>query len=165
MVALRDWLVSVVAVSVLRAAADSLMPAGGVKKVGKLACTLCVLCVMLAPLAALRGMDLTQWLAGQSGELEQIRTELEQQAGQWQKTVIEENCAAYISDKAAELGVVCRVEVDCVSHTDGLWLPEAVRLWGTFDDVAQSRMSELLERQMGLDATQQSYYQTEEESP
>lgn len=162
MAALKDWLMTVIAVSVLCAAADSLMPEGGVKKVGRLACALCVLCVMLSPLAAARGQNLTQWMENYEHELNEMRAQLEDQTGQTQKSVIEEACAAYVSDKAAQLGVQCRVEVDCVRHEEGLWLPQSIRLWGNFDDVNQSRMTELLEQQLGVSVDEQSYYGTKE---
>lgn len=165
MAALKDWLMAVIAVSILCAAVDSLMPEGAVKRVGKLACSLCVLCVTLSPLAAVRGENLTDWLAELAAEGETIRAELEEQTGRTQKTVIEEHCAAYISDKAEELGLNCRVEVDCVPDPEGLWLPESVRLWGEFDDVAQSRMTELLERQLGVAVEKQTYYRTKEAEP
>jgi len=163
--ALKEWLMAVIAISLLCAAADSLMPPGAVKKMGKLVCSLSVLCVTISPLAAVRGETLTDWMEGISGQMDELRAGLEEEAGQNQKAVIEEHCAAYISDKAAELGIVCRVEVDCVSHPDGLWLPACVRLWGEFDDVAQSRLTELLERQLGIPAAEQSYYLTKEEGP
>lgn len=162
MAALKDWLMTVIAVSVLCAAADSLMPEGGIKKAGRLTCALCVLCVMLSPLAEMRGQSLTQWIENYAHGLDEVRTHLERQTDQTQKNVIEEACAAYISDKAAQLGVLCRVEVDCVRHEEGLWLPKSIRLWGDFDDVTQSRMTELLERQLGVGVDEQSYYGTKE---
>jgi len=163
--AVRDWLMAVIAVSVLCAAADSIMPEGGVKQVGKLACSLCVLCVTLSPLAAARGEGLTHWLSELTAQGETLRGELEEQTRQTQKVVIEEHCAAYISDKAAELGLNCRVEVDCDANPEGLWLPQNIRLWGEFDDVAQSRLTELLERQLGVAVENQTYYRTKEAEP
>lgn len=165
MAAVKGWLMELIAVSILCAAADSLMPEGGVKKIGKLVCSLCVLCVTLSPLAALRGESIAGWMQAWDAELEESRMQLEEQTGQTQKAVIEEYCRAYISDKAAELGLACRVEVDCAYHTDGLWLPESVRLWGAFTDVTQSRLTELLERQLGIAAGDQTYYQTKEGQP
>lgn len=156
---------AVIAVSLLCAAADSLMPPGAVKKVGKLVCSLSVLCVTISPLSAMRGASLTDRIEDFSGQIGELRAELEEETGQNQKAVIEEHCAAYISDKAAELGIVCRVEVDCVPHPDGLWLPACVRLWGDFNDVAQSRLTGLLEGQLGIPAAEQSYYLTKEEGP
>ena len=163
MAALKDWLMTVIVVSLLCAAADSVMPEGGVKRVGGLACSVCLLCVVLTPLAEVRGISLTQQIMQWQEEMRTIRMELEEVTGQTQKEIIEAHCASYISDKAAELGLVCRVEVECVYHADGLWLPESVCIWGEVDDIAQSRMTELLERQFGVPSQRQTYYRTKEE--
>lgn len=160
MAALKEWLMGVIAVSVLCAAADSLMPGGSVKKVGRFACGLVMLCVMLEPLAALRGSSITGWLEEYAYSIQTEEENLKHQVVHTQKAVIEEYCAAYISDKAAELGVTCRVEVECTYHADGLYLPQCARLWGNFSDVEQSRLTQLLETQLGIPIEEQTYYCT-----
>lgn len=162
MAALKDWLMSLIAVSVLCAAADSLMPSGSVKQVGKLVCGLVLLCAMLRPVSALREISITQVLEGYTAQLHRQEEQLEQQTRQTRKTVIEEHFASYITDKAAQLGVVCKVEVDCVMQEDGLYLPESVRLWGDFTDVQQSRLSELIGVELDVPTRRQTYYLTKE---
>ena len=162
---LRSWLMGVISVSVLCAAADSLMPDGGVKKVGKLVCALAVLFVILQPLATLRGMDLTELLTQYAGTIREEESSLQEQAQYTQKAVIEEHCAAYISDKAAQFGAVCRVEVECEFSDDGLYLPRSARLWGDFSDVVQSRLTQFLQQELGIPTEKQTYYHAKEESP
>lgn len=156
---------AVIAVSILCAAADSLMPEGGVKQAGRLACALCMLCVILMPVVKMQGQSLTRWIEDYAAELNEVRTALERQTEQTQKAVIEEYFASYISDKAAEMEVQCRVEVDCVYHDEGIWIPSSICLWGNFDDVAQSQMTGLLERQLGVSIEKQTYYVTKEGPP
>lgn len=153
----RGWLMGVIALAVLCAGADSLMPEGGARKAGQLVCTIAMLCVMLRPLELLVGSDMTGYIREYGARLGELETQLEDRSGSTQKSVIEEYCAAYISDKAAELGVVCRAEVLCEPTAEGIWLPAAVRIWGDFSDVEQSRMTEFLERQLGVLAENQSY--------
>ena len=152
-----------IAASVLCAAADSLMPPGGVKRVGKLTCALVLLWGMLRPLAALKGIDLSGALEGYAAGLEVQTRTLEDRTLTTRKAVIEDHFAAYISDRAAALGLSCRVEVDCAAGEEGVFLPEAVRLWGEFDAVAQSRLTQLLEEELGVPVERQSYYLTKEE--
>ena len=47
---LRVWLLGVIGVAVLTALADSVMPPGAVKRVGKLVCGLALLAALLSPL-------------------------------------------------------------------------------------------------------------------
>lgn len=164
MAALRAWLMGVIAVSILWAAADSLMPAGGVKRVGQLGCGLVLLFVVIEPLAALQGRDLAGWMARYCQNLYQEEEHLEQQTALTRKEVIEEHCEAYISDKAAELGIPCQVEVECQSQEEGLYLPQSVCLWGDFTDEIQSRLTQLLESQLGIPSDRQTYYLAKEEA-
>ena len=160
MAGVKSWLMAVISVSVLITAADSLMPAGGVKKVGRLACGLVLLCVLSRPLAALRGVELAGYLAEYGQTLRQEEAELERQGNEMRKTVIEDYCAAYILDKAEELGISCRAEVECGRNGEGLYLPKRARLWGKFEPAVQSRLTELLERELGIPASEQTYYLT-----
>ncbi len=157
---IRSWLMGILSASVLIAAADSLMPNGSVKKVGQLVCGLVLLCVLAKPLTALRGDSFVRWMEEYSIALDLREDELEQQAQQTGKAVIEEHCAAYILDKARHLGVTCRVEVQCRRQEEGLWLPQSVRLWGKFEPEVQSRLTQLLEQELGIPVSEQTYYLT-----
>ena len=157
---IRNWLMAVISVSVLIAASESLMPAGSVKKVGQFVCGLVLLCVLARPLGALRGESLTEWMEEYRMTLERQEEELERQAGQTEKAVIEEYCQAYILDKAEQFGITCRVEIQCARQEEGLWLPRSVQLWGRFEPEAQSRLTELLERELGIAVSEQTYYLT-----
>lgn len=159
---IRHWLLSIIGISVLIAAADGLMPAGGVKKVGQLVCGLVLLCVLIRPLAALRSVSVSEWLESYHDQIQSEETALELQAGQTRKAVIESYCGTYIVDKAAQLGLSCRAEVECSLSVDGLYLPCCARLWGDFDAVIQSRLTQLLEAELGIAPEYQTYYLTKE---
>ena len=58
----RTWLLSVLVTCVLCAAADGLMPSGGVRQVGRLVCGLVLLWAILSPAVRLGGVDAGQWL-------------------------------------------------------------------------------------------------------
>lgn len=165
MAGIKEWLMGIIMLSILCAAADSLMPEGAVRKVGKLVCAMALLCGMLRPVSSLKGMDLAHYLREYSAMVEETQLELERKTAVQQKTVIEEHCAAYIADKAAQLGVVCRVEVECEPTQEGIWLPARVALTGRFSDVEQSRMTQFLQRQFGVGVEEQSYFITGEAEP
>ena len=161
----RQWLTGIVMLCILCAAADTLMPEGAVRKVGRLVCAMSLLCVMLRPVGALKGMDLGAYIRDYAAGVEEMEFELSGQVSATQKEVIEEHCAAYIADKAAQLGVVCRVEVDCEATDEGIWLPRRVRFYGDFSDVEQSRMTQFLARQFGVGVEGQSYFIPGEAEP
>ena len=157
---IRDWLMAVITLSVVIAGAQSLMPHGGVRQVGSLVCGLVLLCAFLHPLCALEGGSLVERMESYAFSVGEREEALEYQVEQSRKKVIEEFCAAYIVEQAAQLGLECRAEVDCTVGEDGLWIPEAARLWGDFDDVTQSRLTQLLETELGIVWSAQTYYLT-----
>ena len=159
---MRSWLLEVITVSILCAAADSLMPAGGVKQVGKLVFGVLMVCVVLGPLAQWKIGEGENWLQEYSVQLEQNAAVLKEQAENYERAVIEERYAAYIADKAAELGVPCDVKVVCERKED-LWLPVFVRLRGELEDGVQEELSQLLQQELGIPIEGQYFEQAKEE--
>lgn len=146
----REWLLGVTGAAVLAALADSLMPPGGVKQVGRLVCGLVLLLAVLRPFA---GVEVTNLL----GQLEYDREALQRQSQQLQeetdarmKTIIEERMAAYSMDKAAELGVVCQVEVVCCPDGEGAFLPESAIVKGTAGTEERQVIQEILTEELGI---------------
>ena len=107
MAGVGSWLLSITGASVLCALADGLMPAGPVRRVGRLVCGLVLLAVILAPLAQLDLEGGQRWLEEYHLGLEDRTQELERQVDEQMKTIIEQEYAAYIVDKAAEMGKDC----------------------------------------------------------
>lgn len=159
----RQWLMALGAAAILCAGAEGLLPPGGTKKVGKLVCSLTLLWVALSPLANISFEGWEEGLALWQEELVLGEEELARQADREHRQVIEEFLEAYISHKAQEMGVPCRVEVDCARDTEGLWLPLRARLWGGFTDVQQSGMTRILETELGIPIMEQSYFTGEGE--
>ena len=157
---IRDWFMAVITVSVLIAGAQSLMPAGGVRQVGGLVCGLVLLCVLVRPLCAMEDTSVVRFLEDYARTVRVQEDELEQQVEQNRKVVIEGLCETYIVEQAARLGLECRAEVDCVLSEEGLWIPQKAQLWGVFDDVNQSRLTQLLETELGISPSAQTYYLT-----
>ena len=157
----RSWLLTLIAVSVLCALADSLMPAGAVKQVGKLVCGLVILCAVLSPVA---GLDLEggrDWLEDYFAGLEVREGELKEQVDQGMKPIIEQEYAAYIVDKAARLGVRCTAKVSCGMDENGLYLPWEAEVTGAITDVQQSRLTQAIEEELGVPMERQHYHSGE----
>lgn len=153
----RNWLMAVIAASALCALADGLMPAGPVKGVGKVVCAMVLMCAVLSPVARL---DLTagqRWVEEYFHGLEQERKELSGQVDEQMKVVIEREYAAYIEDKAAQMGITCTVLVESRMDEEGLWVPDRIRVRGPLSDVEQSRLSQLIYEDLGVHPERQSY--------
>ena len=133
-----NWLTGVTAAAILCALANSLMPDGPVRRVGRLACGLAVLAAVLGPVLRLEPMEPEAWL-DENGQVVAAfwRQELEQTRAETVGAVIEQSCAAYIADKAAELGAACTAQVTCASAGGEGWLPDRVTVQNAPTTTAQ----------------------------
>ena len=163
MAGVRLWLGSVLSASLVCALAGALMPPGAVKRVGKLTCALVLAAAVLSPLVRLDLEGGQRWLEDYFAALEARQAELSGQTAAGMKTIIEDRFAAYILDKAEQLGVSCTsARVECQVQGETL-LP--VHLWagGVTDPEGRERLARALEEELGIPRAQQDY--SEEESP
>ena len=126
--ALREWLTSIVVVTLLLSVAQMLVPEGSIRRVASFAGGLILLVALLRPVL---GADLERLrldLDGYERELQNAREELSSAGDTEMAERIAERTAAYISDKAASLGINCRAEVTTAAGEDGVPRPDRVEL-------------------------------------
>ena len=160
--AVRSWLLAVITVSLLCAVADALMPPGAVKRVGRLVCGLVLIGAILSPLKVLDLEGSQRWLDEYLSSVRSREAELEGTVNSQIKVIIEQKCAAYIVDKAAELGLTCRARVECVLSEDGLYLPVRTEVDGSMTADVQSKLIRIIESDLGVPAESQIYAEEEE---
>ena len=160
--AVRSWLLSVITVSLLCAVADALMPPGAVKRVGRLVCGLVLLGAVLSPLAGLDLEGNQRWLEGYLASVRAREAELEETVNSQIKVIIEQKCAAYIVDKAAQLGLTCRARVECALSEDGLYLPVRTEVDGSMTADVQGKLIRIIESDLGVPAESQIYVEEED---
>ena len=111
--------------AVLCAAVTSICPEGNVKKICSLTCSIVMITSALKPLA---GFDFNEYAVqlAHYREMGAALTESSQELdNRLNRLVIEEECSAYIWDKAREYGVeLTEVRVTAAWSTDGFWYPE-----------------------------------------
>ena len=124
----------------------------------RLACiSLVVLAVILAPLAQLDLEGGQRWLEEYHLGLEDRTQELERQVDEQMKTIIEQEYAAYIVDKAAELGLTCTARVSCRAGEEGLFLPERAEVSGFLTEGERERLSLVIQEDLGIPEEEQAY--------
>lgn len=160
--AVRSWLLAVIAVSLLCAVADALMPQGAVRRVGRLVCALVLMGAVLSPLTELDAAGGQRWLEEYLAQQRCRETELAETVNNRMKTIIEEQCAAYIVDKAAEFGWTCRARVTCRLSGEGVYLPVETQVAGLEGEEPRARMSRVIQEELGIPVRAQRYIEEEE---
>ena len=133
---IRQWLCSVVAVSLLVSVVQSLVPKGSLGRVSSFLSGLVLLAVLLGPLPELDLAGLE--LGNLQEETREIRQKMEAEEETALKAGIAERTEAYISDKAAALGGTVRARVETRTGEDGVPLPWSAELEGEYtEELAQ----------------------------
>lgn len=162
MTLIRTWILTLTASALVIAAAQALMPEGSVKRVGQLIGGLILALALVQPLARLDYDTLLAQAVLLPAEGIRPETLQEQATAPWQ-TGIEETLNAYIAEKGRALGLSLQVQVACETGEDGVPVPRHVTVTGTISDAQQAALSDLLSRELGLEAAQQTYLQTDGE--
>ena len=142
--ALSRWILGVAAVSLLLSAAETLVVQEGQRRVLRLAGGLVLLAALLGPVSGLLAWA-PELPAGYGGELAALREEYAARQEAELSAVIAEETAAYISDKARELGLSCEAEVELRTGEDGVALPWSVRLNVPYHEELSGWLSDRLE--------------------
>ena len=152
---MNGWLVGVASASVLSAMALALCPGGRVKDILRLTCGIVCALALVSPVAQLDITALSAAMASYERQAQTIAEKEEEEKNMLERTYIEERCAAYISDKAAALGVAAgSVSVLARWDEQGLaWYPYEARLGCERDDV----LARLIEADLGIPAARQRW--------
>jgi stage III sporulation protein AF len=129
------------------------MPEGPPRRVGGLVCGLLLFTVLVAPVKRVRldglGDALTDWASqyeGYSSALEETDRSLE-------RSLIEEQCGAYLEDKARALGCTCTAAVEC-EEREGLSVPAAVTISGELTREQREELRSVAVTELALEGDQ-----------
>ena len=153
----RQWLLGVACTALILAVADSLAPEGSVKKICRLAGGLALMLAAVSPLLRLDSGALADMLKEYQAAVRSYEETLEEQYHVFYQTVIEGSAAAYIVDKAKEMGISCQAEVTFLYDEDGVPCPWEVTAWGDWTDGTREELERLLEDDLGVPPQRQHY--------
>ena len=153
----RQWLLGVTCTALVLSVTDSLAPEGSVKRVCRMAGGLALLLAAVSPLIRLDVGALAVALEGYRAQVQSYEETLEEQNNLFYQTIIEEGAAAYIVDKAEEMGISCQAEVTFSYDEDGVPCPWEVTARGDWTDEAREALERLLEDDLGVPPQRQHY--------
>lgn len=143
--AVRMWLLGVTVTSFLLSLAETLVTQEGVRRVLRLSGGVLLILVMVRPLLGLVGEVPAFSFSQYAEEAAALEENFEQRQEETLSALIAEETAAYISDKAEEMGISCGVTV-AVGVEDGVPLPKAVEMTIPY----HAGLSQWLERELKI---------------
>ncbi len=156
MEALRDWLLGVLAASLLTAVALAMMPDGPVRSVGRLLGGLLLFLAVVRPVLGFDYGALRDILAGYSAQLEETGQALAGTQKQITESIIAQGIDAYIQDKTAELALDCQVEVTWDWSGDAP-VPAQVTVTGDLTPDERETLTQAFCEDLGLEPEQVVY--------
>lgn len=148
-VSFKSWLLGVVCVAMLAAIAECLVPDGGAKRVLKIIGGMVLVLAIIKPLSKLDGRVLDKIVEEYDASARKYRDELQETKDNLYESIIGENAAAYILDKAEAMGVSCSVSVT-VAWDGEVPCLQAVRIKGMWTAAQREHLSSIIEQDLGI---------------
>lgn len=152
----RTWLLGIICAAMVMALAECLAPVGGVKRVCKLAGGLCLILAVVGPVSGLDEGRIQGIALSYNHKADTYREELQNTQDFLYETIIEEKAAAYILDKAKEIGVSCIVDVTAAWDGDIPCL-HAVRVKGVWTEEQRELLHQVIESDLGIPRAMQHF--------
>ena len=149
--ALKEWITSIVMVTMFVSLLQTLIPESTIRKIASFIGGLVLIAAILQPLRGLRITSVHESWESYQIAIEKQRETLERNAQTQITERVEQTLAVCIQEKAKELGISVIAAVKTGITSDGVPVPEEVRLMGDFDE----RLSSWMELELGIGKEQQ----------
>ena len=153
--AVREWLTSVVAVTLLLTVAQTLIPEGNIRKIAAFTGGLALLAALLQPVLRTDLSRLELDLDAYSAAIQERQAELEQDRESELASVIASRTEAYILDKAVQLGLSVTVRVETAAGAEGVPLPWAAEVHGP----RAEELAAYMERELDIPRERQVWHE------
>ena len=159
---LGDWVKAIAGAALICGAAISITPKGKVKNVLRLVCGLVLVCSMAGPLINPSGEFLAMSVSEYRQKADEITANAADEANSLNRTLIEQELSAYISDKAVDMGENLQsVSVSMTWSSEGFWYPTSVTIEGSVSEAGKTRLGAIIEGELGVTAENQYWSEYE----
>jgi stage III sporulation protein AF len=147
----REWVRAIAGTAMICAAASALTPKGKVRNVVRLVCGVVLIIALLNPLLGKSLPGLSLDMAEYRKRAEDIIGAAEEKENGLSRSIIEDELAAYILDKAKSLDVeVWSVEVSAKWGDEGCWYPYEVYIIAELPLREKYLLSNSIEAELGV---------------
>lgn len=154
------WVISVIGASVVSAVLASIVPESRTKRTVRLACGMLVVSALVSFIPDLSLRELREKYQRYEEEAEDYTAGVKNENKRFLRIIMEEECAAYISDKAELYGLnSLSAEFTFEWNEGGWWRPTAVSI--VMDEApsvnAKQKLSDDIEKELGIAPERQSW--------
>ncbi len=144
---LRSWILGLAGAAVFCAVMTEICPKGAVKNIVKVLCGIVMAIALISPVLKLDMPGYSMNMAKYRLRGEEIAAAGREMSDNMSRTIIEEDCRAYILDKGAALGAeITDAVVKLKWSGEGFWYPVECEIWGEYYEP----LSRLIESELGI---------------
>ena len=155
---LRSWIICVAGTALISSVAMALAPEGMGKKAVKVVCGFAAVLALLSIVVDFDYRGYSAILAAYRSQSDDTVAQALEESSHQTRFIIEEECEAYILDKAAELEIdVMEVSVTAKWSDSGIWYPAEVELNGDRDSAEEDELTAFIESELGIPAEDQTW--------
>lgn len=133
-------------------------PEGITKKALRFVCALVCIAAFLGPVSEIDFNSYSEDLTRYSRDAQALTDTALDEREKLNRLYIEDECRAYILDKAKELGIeISAASVEVAWSTDGFWYPVAAALEASCSQEQKRELERLIEAELGIACDKQSW--------
>ncbi len=160
---LRDYILSLICTAFLCSLALILVPKSRAKAAVSVVCAVTMITAIILPITQIDFTAYSQSLAQYRSRAEKYANNGEEDRENLNRLYIEEQCQAYILDKAENACVdISSVYVSTEWSNDGYWYPVSAQIESNCSDAEKSRLEKLIEADLGISKDNQKWSSTNE---
>ena len=155
---IHNWLSAVIYTGIVCSVVMMITPAGRVKKVLSILCGVAMCFAVISPIADFDFASYSQAMAHYRINAEQYAGNGAEHSKNLNRTIIEDECRAYILDKATEIGAELEtVEVIVSWSSEGYWYPTGVEICAQATPQQKQALTSYIEAQLGIGSHEQKW--------
>lgn len=154
---IRLWIIALMAVSMILTVLSTLLPEGTVKKIAGATGGLVLLLTILQGLNGLHWKNLNLSYEDSAREINRQIEIYRDKSAKEMELLIQQRCAAYISEQAQSMGLACEPQVKTERTDEGVPIPVAV----TMNIPYQAALAQSIEENLGIRAANQIWQAAE----
>lgn len=148
---LGGWVKAIAGAALVCSVALSLTPNGKVKNVLKLICGVVLICAMVSPLLRTNIPLSSMTMSEYRSKAQEIIEGASENNNTLNRTLIEKELCAYISDKAVDMGESLQSVTVGMSWSDeGYWYPSEVSISANVSELCKNRLINVIEGELGI---------------
>ncbi len=155
---LKDWIIGVTYVSLIAGILIAVTPKGRIKHIVRIAGGMLLMIAFIKPLMTMRFGSFSSVFRAFKNDAQVYKEQFDSKNKTALHELIEKKTAAYILDKAGELGIAqCKISIALQTDNNDSIYPSEIWISAEASNNQRSALSEIIESEIGIDRESQHW--------